>query len=158
MDNTKQEEFTRRIGNANKTEMIVIVYDIALQYAADAQNAYNAGDMTSYCENLTRTRKCVDNLIEALNFDIDISNQLFALYNFVKKNLMNARITRTDRGFKDAVKVLKDMRDIFVELAKLDNSGVMMDSTQHVVTGMTYGKGVLNDSVVNADRSTTFSV
>ena len=114
--------------------------------------------MTSYCDNLTRTRKCVDNLIEALNFDIDISNQLFALYNFVKKNLMNARITRTDRGLKDAVKVLKDMREIFVELAKLDNSGVMMDSTQHVVTGMTYGKGVLNDSVVNADKSTTFSV
>ncbi len=158
MENTKQEEFTQRIGKASKTEMIVIVYDIALQYAEDAQNAYDKGDMTAYGENLTKARKCVDNLIEALNFDIDISNQLFALYNFVKKNLLNARITRTDKGLKDAVKVLKDMREIFVELAKLDTSGVMMDSTQHVVTGMTYGRGVLNESVVNADKSTTFSV
>ena len=51
-----------------------------------------------------------------MNFDIDISNQLFALYNFVKKNLMNARITRTDRGLKDAVKVLGDMT--FKEIAE----------------------------------------
>ena len=158
MDNTKQEEFTRRIGNASKTEMIVIVYDIALQYAEDAQDDYDSGNVEAFSENLTRARKCVDNLIEALNFDIDISNQLFALYNFVKKNLLNARITRTDKGLKDAVKILKDMREIFVELAKMDTSGVMMDSTAHVMTGMTYGKGVLNESVVNADRGTCFSV
>ncbi len=158
MTSEKQNEFTQRIATANKTEMIVIVYDIALAYADDAQEAYDRGDLAEYARYLTRARKCVDDLIEALNFDIEISNQLFSLYNFVKKRLLNSRITDNDRGLRDAKKTLIGMKDIFVELAKLDDSGVMMDSTRHVVTGMTYGRGGLDDSVVNAQNSREFSV
>jgi flagellar protein FliS len=158
MDEAKKNEFTQRIGRANKTEMIVVVYDIALEYALDAKEAFAKSDMEAFARSLTDVRKCVDNLIDALNFDIDISNQLFALYNYIKKCLLSSRIDKNEKGLDDSVKLLTDMKEIFVELAKQDSSAPVSESGEHVVTGMTYGRGVLNDSVVNSDPGRGFSV
>lgn len=158
MDEARKNEFTQRIGKANKTEMIVVVYDIALAYSQDAKDAFAAGDMESFSESLTNVRKCVDNLIDALNFDIDISNQLFALYNYIKKCLLGSRLDKNEKGLDDSIKLLTDMKEIFVELAKQDTSGPLSETTEHVVTGMTYGRGILNESVVNTDPGRGFSV
>ena len=158
MTEEKIRQFTDRIGKANKTEMIVVVYDIALAWAQQAREAYDRGDMKAFGDALTHTRKCVDSLIDALNFDYEVSNNLFSLYNFIKKRLLSSRIRESDTGLKDAVKILNGMKDIFTELAKMDDSGVMMDDTRHVVAGMTYGRGGMSEHVVNPEKTRTFSV
>ena len=44
MTDEKKKEFTRRISEANPTEMVVILYDIALTYVEEGQEAFDAGD------------------------------------------------------------------------------------------------------------------
>ena len=44
MTNEKKQEFTLRVSQANKTEMLVIIYDIFLEYLEDAKKAKEKDD------------------------------------------------------------------------------------------------------------------
>lgn len=156
MTEEKKLEFTKRIGTANKTEMVVIVYDIALEYIADAAKALAGSDMAEYKKGLKGARKCVQDLINALNFDIEISNNLMSIYAYVTRKLILADMNREAAILDEISGMLATLREAFDTISKKDGSGPMSEHTQHVVAGMTYGKGVLNESVVNGTRE--FSV
>lgn len=156
MTEEKKREFTQRIGKANKTEMVVVVYDIALEYLSDAGKALKEDNIQEYSKGLKGARKCVEDLINALNFDIEMSNNLMSIYAYVTRNLILADIRKDEGIINEITQILSSLRDAFDVISKKDESGPVSERTQHVVAGMTYGKGVLNESVVNGTRE--FSV
>lgn len=152
-----KDEFTKRIAAANKTEMVVIVFDIAVCHLDDALEAHKKGDMQAYNYSIVRARDCVMNLINTLDMEQEISNSLLSVYTYINKNLILARMEKDTGKVLEARNMLSSLQEAFAEIAKLDNSPSVMETTEHVVAGMTYGKGVLNENVVNAGGR-TFSV
>lgn len=146
--------FTDRIGKANKTEMIVVVYDISLAYLKDAKE--NFVDKDTFFKSVDGAKKCVADLIDSLNFDYEISYNLLQLYTYVNRQLLLAKLNEEEKNINNAEKVISSLRETFAEVAKMDKSPAMVENAQHVEVGMTYGRGVLNESVVNAGQ--TFSV
>ena len=81
--------------------------------------------------------------MEDLDFSYEISGNLYAEYQFVKKLLAMAVCKNTAQNLRDAQQVLKNLYDAFQEAAQQDTSEPLMQHAQQVVAGMTYQKGSL---------------
>lgn len=158
MTEKTQQDFLERINKANKSDMIVIVYDIALEYIEEGSNALKEKNVFLFKKSVAGAMSSINDLINALNYEYEISNMLFSLYNYVKKELLRVKLTKDISHFNNIKKVLVPLRQAFSDISVNDNSGSMINKTQHVVAGMTYGRGILNESIVNEGNSKTFSV
>ena len=87
---TKEEKnvFSLRIANSSKTELIVITYDIIVNYVDAATRAYSDEDLDLVVFNLQKAKQFVNNLSSCLNFEYGISYELMNLYIYVNNCLV----------------------------------------------------------------------
>ena len=136
--------FTRKIVASNRSELICVLYEIYFSYEQEAIEALTgegkeAGD--TYTKAL---RQCGQ---DALDFSYKISYSLYALYDFVERQLAKAMYEQKVEMIQSAGKIMRDLEESFVRVAKQDASGPMMGNAQQVTAGLTYGKGQLNESM-----------
>lgn len=146
MENSLKQEFTRRLSQCNRGQMIVIMYDIAFAYIDEAKKAHENNDYEAYTQAIKRAQATIDKLMNALDFKYEISRELHKLYVFAKNALAKAIYQNRLDGIEEAEKILKRLYTSFCEAAKTDTSGPLMRNTQQVYAGMTYGKNTLNES------------
>ena len=100
---TKEQikEYTARVAQANRTELVVIIYEIALQ--------------------------------------------LRQLYSYVNEQLISTLVQRRPVHLDAACEVIRGLMESFEQVAKEDHSGPVMEHSQQLYAGLTYGKGTLNE-------------
>ena len=79
MDSVKKKEFTARVTQANKSEIVVIMYEIILSDIKTAREAYDKGDKLVYVAELRNAHKFVLELMNSLDFEYEISKELMSL-------------------------------------------------------------------------------
>ena len=158
MDNQLKQDFTRRLSQCNSGEMIVIIYDILFAYTADAKRAHKEGDRMEMKTAIRKAQKTLDELVKSLDFSYDLSSDLYALYVFCKNELARTLYENRMDGLNEAEKILRRLYYSFVEVAKQDTGGPLMQNTQQVYVGMTYARGMLNESYMEMDSQRGFFV
>ena len=141
------QEYTLKITQANRSEIIVIVYDLALKYTALAAEAYDSGDMEAFGANCRYANKCVGDLLESLNFDYEAAYPLMRIYVYVSKLLSLAPIKKDRESLEVVDRLMSKLKKSFEDIAAQDDSKPLMSNTQNVYAGLTYGKGSLNESI-----------
>lgn len=155
----KQEQikdFTRRISQCNRGGMIVVIYDIIFAYIGDARESYKSGSYEGFRDGLTKAQRGVDTLMQALDFQYDISKNLYSVYVFAKESMAKAIVKKDLALVEEAETVLKDLYEAFVEVARQDHSDPLMQNTQQVYAGMTYGKKDLTETFQELETSRGF--
>jgi flagellar protein FliS len=156
MQNELKQDFTRRLTQCNRGEMIVIIYDIYFAYAEDAKKAYADGEHEAYKEAVRKAQKVLSELIHSLNFSYELSKNLYQLYVYSRNCLSRAVYENRLDGILDAERVMQRLYTSFEQVAKLDKSAPLMHNTQQVYAGMTYGRGSLNENLSEADTNRGF--
>lgn len=151
-------DFTRRISQCNRGELVVIMYDIFFAYAKDANDAYKAEDWEAYKEALRRGQRAIEELISALDFQYDLAKDLYSIYVFCRNSLAKAMYKRNITDLKDAERLMGKLYDGFVHAAKEDTSAPLMRNTQQVYAGYTYGRENLTETCQDSDTSRGFLV
>lgn len=146
MENSLKQEFTRRLSQCNRGEMIVIMYDIAFAYMEEAKLSHKNLQYEEYKKAIKQTQATVDTLMQALDFKYEISKDLHKLYVYVKNCLAKSIYQNRLDGIDEAEKILKCLYTSFCEVAGTDTSEPIMRNTQQVYAGMTYGKNTLNEN------------
>ncbi len=146
MESSLKQEFTRRLSQCNRGEMIVIMYDIAFAYVDEAKQAYENAQYDAYKKAIKQSQATVDTLIRALDFKFEISKDLYKLYVYVKNCLSKSIYQNRLDGIEEAESILKRLYTSFCEVAAADTSEPIMRNTQQVYAGMTYGKNILNEN------------
>lgn len=139
-------DFTRRLSQCNKGEMIVIIYDIYFAYADDAKEAHQAEDHGLFKASVHKAQDVLTQLIKDLDFTYPLAKNLYALYMYSRNSLSKALYTNALEPLYDAEKIMTRLYDSFKEAAKSDTSGPIMSNTQQVYAGMTYGRQSLNEN------------
>ena len=134
MDSRTKQDFTRRITQSNRSELVVVLYDICFSYLDEAEKELQA----------------------ALNFQYELSLQLYPLYSYCRRELMRSMYQQSGDGIAHAKRVLSGLYQAFCEVAKQDTSEPLMHNTQQVYAGMTYGKEQLNENFQESDTSRGF--
>lgn len=148
MNAEQKQEYTRKISKANRTGIIVITFEIALDYLKEAEGISSKEDPQGFRLALKHASKCVEQLRACLNYDYHISLLLFRLYNYSLECIRRADYTLDASALEQPEKILKKLHDSFEKVQKEDASPAMMSGVQEVYDGLTYNaKGTTNTSM-----------
>lgn len=158
MDSGLKRDFTLRLSQCNKGEMVVIIYDILFAYLDDVKKAHADGDREAMKTGIRNAQRVLDELTGSLDFTYKLSNNLYSLYVFCKNELAKTMYQNRLDGVDEAEKILRRLHGSFKEVARQDTSRPLMSNAQHVYAGMTYGRTALNESYMDMDNQRGFFV
>lgn len=148
MTKERIQQFTLRVAQANSTDLIVILYEMLLDYVDEAEEALGAQDETALADAVRKARGCLNELLQSLNIEYEPAVSLRQLYMFCIRKLVH-----TQAGQKEAPeeirRVIKPLHDAYEQIAKLNTSGPVMDNSQTVYAGLTYGRNTLTENMTD---------
>lgn len=158
MTNEKKQEFTLRVSQANKTEMLVIIYDIFLEYLEDARSAKEMDDKEAFNLAIRSCRKCVQELVDSLHFEYELAAAFLQIYLYLNRELVTAETKFNVEAIDNIIGIVKKLGEAYKEASKTDKSPAIMGNTQQVYAGLTYGRDSLNESMGNPLENRGFRV
>lgn len=136
-----KQQFTLRITQANSTELVVILYEMALIFVQEAKEAGEKQDWTEFKEAIRKTRGCINELLQSLHFEYEPAKSLYKLYMFCIRRLAYAQVRKDSKVLDEIASVLGKLKDAYAQIAPTNPSAPVMSNAQTVYSGLTYGKG-----------------
>ena len=143
----KKQEYTLKITQANKTQMITIIYEMVMDYLEEAMDEISIGKKAEGTRSLMKAQNCIDELLHSLNLKYELARNLREIYMFSKKELLVAGATYSLHRIWRVLKNFRSLHEAYVQLEKEDDSKQIMGNTQKVYAGLTYGRYSLNEDV-----------
>lgn len=117
--NAYQEYKSNQISTANPKELILMLYDGAIRFLEVA--AAGADDYKKYDEvnaNILKGQDIITELMLSLDMEKggEIASNLFNLYAFMKKELLEANIEKSATKVKNVIKLLSELRDAWKQV------------------------------------------
>lgn len=139
------QAFTLRVSSANKTEMIVILYDIAITYLKDSVSALENDNKTLFRAELNRTKSTIQELINSLDTSVELGATLLKLYVYCNRELTKAFINYDEAPARQVIKIFGELREAYEVASSRDKSAPVMTNTETVYNGLTYNRNLLNE-------------
>lgn len=158
MNSEKKQEFTARITSANRSELVVILYDMILAYIEEAEAFLEKDEKKQYSEELGKARECIKELISVLDMKYEVSSQLSRLYLYANRSITRCMVKYDEELINSVKNIIQKLRAAFVEVAKQDDSPVLMGNAQEIYAGLTYGRTSLNENLADEGSSRGFFV
>lgn len=149
MQKEQIQEFTRKITQSNKTGLTVVTYEIFFAYHTDAINALNSKEWDAYKQSIRQAQRCLNELINTLNFSYELSSELYRTYVYCRELLATAIYKRSEKELQECETLMRMLYASFVDVAKHDDSAPLMRNTEQVYAGYTYGRSDVNESNAN---------
>lgn len=155
MEKERLQEFAARVSQANRSELVVVIYDAAIASIEEGKSCLEMDDITAARKEIDRAKGMVDELLHSLDLKYQISHYLRQLYIYAYRELCQGIALRDADRLDHASDVLKGLLPSFREVAKQDESGPVMENTQQIYAGLTYGRDSLDETIavgVNYNR------
>jgi len=146
----KIRDFTLRITNANKTEMITILYDIGIVYMEDALACID-DDKPGFRLEIGRVRATLKELMNSVNVDDELGHNLLRLYIFLSEELTKSYLDYDKEPLLHVLSVFNRLSEAYKEAEKKDLSAPVMEHTEKVYSGFTYNKNSISENVSAAE-------
>ncbi len=148
MTSEKKNEYTLRITQANKAGLIVILYEIAIEYVNEAIEA-GTTDIESMKTAAMNAARCIEEMQNNLHYEYELAKVLNRMYVNMKNTLRAAYVSGDVSGLDGVAVELNKLRCSYEKIADTDTSGPVMIHTQTVLAGMTYSKDRVLNSLTN---------
>lgn len=147
MTKEMKQHFTLRITRANPTDMIVILYDMTLQFLKEAKEAMETNEETLCKESIRKVRGCINELIQSLHLEYEIAVNLYKLYMFCIRRLAYAQVRKDVQALTEIEGIISKLKDAYAEVAAQNPAAPVMSNAETVYSGLTYGKGALAEDL-----------
>lgn len=147
----EKENYAARIASASRVELIVINFDLIMDYLREAKE--NSENGHSFVFNIGKSREFLREMKLALNMDYEISKEYHAAYTDIDRLIAGYLFSKSDETYEKIVDILTEFRDAWANVDDDDTSPVM-SNTEQMYAGLTYGKdGKLTEYVdICSDR------
>lgn len=149
MKKEKIQSYSARVVQANRTELLIIMYEIIQEELSVALDCYEESDMEGFEAALKNGQKFLSELMGTLNYQYTISYQLMSVYKFINKTMIEAALKQRMDYLPDCINILENIKKGYEGIVSEDTSGPLMDNVQKLYAGLTYGKDSLNEISVN---------
>lgn len=152
MNQEQRKEYTARVAQANRSELVVIIYELFLLAMDEAEKAFQKGELSEGVKEVKRAEGFLQELMGSLDHRYAIAEELMRLYRYVYEQLIFSVIRRKMVNGETVREVMSKLKEAFIEVAKQDHSGPVMENTQQIYAGLTYGKGSLNEVLLTGNE------
>jgi flagellar protein FliS len=146
MKKEKISDFTLRITQSNRSQLVVVIYDMTKEYLDEAMDCFNENKLDEFVDTVKKARACIHELMTSLDTKYPVGMELMQIYLYINKLLIQSIIKRKPVDFDAIKRMIGNLSEAFVEVSKQDTSAPLMGNTQQVYAGLTYGKGTLSES------------
>ena len=153
-----KQEYTLRITQANKTQLITILYEMVLIYIDEAEAALSEDDRAEYKSAIRKIRSCMNELTASLNLEYDLAQNLLQLYLYVNRELVQASVHNEKENLEHIRLVIGELQKAYKKIENQDVSGPVMGNTQTVYAGLTYGRNTLTENITDPASNRGFCV
>ena len=157
MEKSKLQEFAARVTQANRSELVVVIYEAVLASIAEGKRCLAEEQIEEARLEISRARSLITELMGSLDMQYGISHYLRQLYIFAYHELCQGIAMRQPELFDHASDIFEKLLPSFQEVAKQDDSEAVMQNVQTIYAGLTYGRGTLNETIgVEVDTNRGF--
>lgn len=153
-----KQEFTLRITQANKTQLITILYEMILLYLDEAKEALPKEDKTEYKNAIRKIRGCMAELIASLHIEYTLAQNLLQLYLYINRELVQASMRYRQENLEHVEAVIGKLHTAWRQIEPQDMSEPVMGNTQTVYAGLTYGRNTLTENMSSLKTDRGFCV
>lgn len=153
-----KQQFTLKISQANKTGLVVILYEMMLIYLEEAALGYEKEDTALFRLSIKRARACLHELMSSLHFEYAISGNLLQLYTYADRQMTKADIRNSVKELDVVKTMMEKLHSAYEAVSAQDTSAPLMANTQTVYAGLTYGKNQLTENLADQGSSRGFRV
>ena len=153
-----KQEYTLKITQANKTQLITILYEMLLIYVGEAMDAHKKKERTQFREGIRKARGCVNELLASLNFDYELAVNFLELYVYINRELARAEVRNVTEPLENVDKIVTRLHCSYERLQDEDASGPVMENVQTVYAGLTYGRNNLTENLADQGTDRGFRV
>lgn len=153
-----KQEYTLRITQANKTQLITILYEMILLYLDEAKDALKSDDKAVYRNAIRKIRGCMNELTASLHLEYEIAQNLLQLYLYINKELVQASMHYDQENLVHVENIIKSLCGAYRKLELQDSSAPIMANTQTVYAGLTYGRNTLMENITDPAANRGFCV
>ena len=118
---TKYKE--QSVNTATPEELTLMLYNGCIKFINIAELAMEEKDISKANENIQKAQAIINELNITLNMDIELSENLRTLYDFVNSRLVDANISKDKKPLEDAKSIVSDMRDTWKQAMALARKG-----------------------------------
>ena len=117
------------ISTANQGKLIVMLYDGAIKFLNVALENLPTKKYDVVNNHILKAQDIISELMLSLNMEAggQIAQNLFSIYVYIKKLMIDANIQKKPEGLHEALKYLKDLRDAWNQIASKESKN---DSAQ----------------------------
>ncbi len=141
------QEFTLRTTNSNHSGLILVLFDVVKVYIQDALASYNNEEMDGYYRNISLAKKAHNELMGCINPKDELGRKVLRIFRFIYERLIASELKRKPSDLDRCVLMLDNLQIGFEHLHQIDDEAPVMKNSHQVYAGLTYGKGVLNESI-----------
>lgn len=145
MKNESIKAYSYRISQASPVELVIIMYDMAIEYLNDAIAALRENESETatqsqeqFRRNLKYAKRVIDQLAADLDMQYEVSEELLKLYRIMDRYLVKASVEKNIQLVETVISMLSKLRKSFYEISMKDTSEPVMKNTQQVYAGLTY--------------------
>ena len=151
-----KQQFTLKISEANKTQLVVILYEMLLSYLDEAKEAHQREDRAGFREAIRKARGCLKELMASLHFEYEPAMNLLQLYLYANREMARADIRNSMEELEHVRMVMTKLHKAYQEISLQDTSDPVMANTQTVYAGLTYGKNTLTENLADQGSNRGF--
>ena len=150
MTKERLQELAARVSQANRSELVVVIIEAVLESTASGKELLEAGEIEPARQELSRARGLITELMASLDMQYHISHYLRQLYIYAYHEICHAVAERKPELCDHATDIFKALLPSFEGVARQDTSGPVMQNTEQIYAGLTYGRGTLNETIGSA--------
>ncbi|MGQ9688656.1 MAG: flagellar export chaperone FliS [Desulfobaccales bacterium] len=126
----QQQYITTQVGTADRLQLVIMLYDGALSFLGQAREKMASQDAAGKGLLIGRALDIIAELNASLNFQAgqELAANLFHLYNFLISHLTKANLNWDITALDEAVAILQQLREAWVEVAQRARRGELEDN------------------------------
>jgi len=118
INNPYQTYHNTQAMTASPGELTLMLYNGAIRFLKQTKQAMEQENLTEMQNNIRRTQDIIHELMATLNPDMELSQNLFSLYEFMNRHLLNAQLKKDPALVQDVIELMEDLRNTWSEAVK----------------------------------------
>ncbi|HBM81516.1 MAG TPA: flagellar export chaperone FliS [Clostridiaceae bacterium] len=104
---------------ASKGKLLIMLYDGAIKFLRLAKISIDEKNIENTNKYICKTENIISELMATLNMDMEISKNLYALYDYMKRSLMEANIKKDKGTIDEILSMVSELKDTWEEASRI---------------------------------------